>query len=154
MNDMSLYQENRELEKLINLNHDACKFYEIAKDKATNPQVVQTFRNMEGLHNGIIVDIQQRARSNGGDIIIPEKTILGAAHIFWAKLIATIGNDVDEVLVAQLEEAEEHCLFSMEYIIEKGTISPSTQTMLHNEMIGLRKGYSYMKALKECMMPA
>lgn len=144
---------NKELQKLANINEDACEFYEEAQDKAEDPQIKATFQNLESLHKAVVVNLQQHIRENGGEPDTDE-TMVGEAREFWGKLMASMSNDVDETLVKHLEETEDRCLHKIEDIMENDEISIATKTVLQNERAALQKSHDYMKALKEIMKAA
>ncbi len=146
-------KENKELSKLININQDACEFYGSAQKKAKDPQLKMTFGNLENLHKGVIISLQNQVRNNG-DKAKADETFTGQAQQLWGELMAKISNDVDESLVTHLEEAEDRCLHSMEDALESDDISPSTKTVLRKELNTLQKSHDYMKALKETLKAA
>lgn len=149
----SIKDENNELHKLVNINKDACSFYESASKEAQNAEIKQNFRKLEELHQDVMVNIQSRIRSNGGQAQADE-TIIGKTYQFWAELMAKVSNDVDETLVKHLEEAEDRCLHSMQDAINDDDIRPETKLALQNELQTLRKTHDYMKALKDAMKAA
>ena len=146
-------QENKELCKIININEDACEFYESAQEKVENPQLKTTLSNLENLHKDVIVNLQNHVRANGGNPDADE-TLAGQTRQFWGELMAKISNDVDETLVKHLEEAEDRCLHSIQEAVESDDMSISTKSILRNEMSALQKSHDYMKALKESMKAA
>jgi uncharacterized protein (TIGR02284 family) len=146
-------QENKELGKLININEDACEFYESASEKAENPQMKKTFANLEELHKGVVIDLKNRVRANGGDPEA-EETFTGKAQKFWGELMANISNDVDETLVKHLEEAEDRCLHSMQDAIQDNEIGTTTKAVLQSQFQTLQQSHDHMKALKENMKEA
>lgn len=146
-------KENQELEKLININEDACEFYESAQEQVEDPQLKVTFSNLENLHKDVIHNLQSRVRANGGDPEA-EETFSGQVHQFWGEMMAKISNDVDETFVKHLEEAEDRCLHSIQDAIRSDHISVATKTALQSEASALRKSHDYMKALKETMRAA
>lgn len=145
--------ENKELAKLININEDASEFYESAQEKVENPQLKSTFKNLEDLHKGVITNLQQQVRANGGD---PEadETFTGQAAQLFGNLAAMVSNDTDETLVKHLEEAEDRCLHSMQDAIDSDDVTTTTKTWLMGELSSLRKSHGYMKSLKDCMKAA
>lgn len=145
--------ENNELHKLVNINKDACAFYESATKEAQSAEIKQTFRKLDELHQDVIANIQSRIRANGGKADADE-TFVGKTTQFWGELMAKVSNDVDETLVKHLEEAEDRCLHSMQDAIKDDDIRPETKTALQNELQTLRKTHDYMKALKEAMKAA
>lgn len=147
------HKENKQLCTLININEDACEFYQSAQRKAENSQLKSTFKNLENLHKGVIFNLQNQVRINGGDPEA-ESTIVGQTQKFWGALMSNISNDVDETLVKHLEEAEDRCLHSIEDAIQSDDVGASTKTRLRNELKALQKSHDYMKALKECMKAA
>ncbi len=146
-------KENEELCKLININEDACEFYESAQEQAENPQIKTVFGNLENLHKNVIISLQQKVRSNGGD---PEadETFAGKTAQFFGKIAAKISNDVDETLVKHLEEAEDRCLHSIQDAMKSSDVTPSTRALLQDEYASLRKSHDYMKSLKDQMKAA
>ncbi len=150
---MSLQKENKELHKLISINKDACDFYNSACEQVEDPQLKNTFRNLESVHNGVVIDLQQCIRQNEGNPEA-EETLVGQAALFWGQLMARISNDVDETLVTHLEEAEDRCLHSVEDALRDGNIRPETKTVLQNELQALQKNHDYMKTLKDFMKAA
>lgn len=145
---MSLEKENKELRKLVNINKDACSFYNTACSEAESPLLKQTFRDLESLHNDVVINIQRHIYRNGGD---PEakETLAGQASRFWTEMVAKIGNDVDETLVKHLEEAEDRCLHSLEKALQDNDIRPATKTLLQDELDALQKSHDHMKSLKD-----
>lgn len=146
-------KENKELCKLIDINTDACDFYESAQEKAENPKMRTVFGNLENLHKNVIISLQQKVRSNGGD---PEadETFTGKAALFFGNLATKISNDVDETLVKHLEEAEDRCLHSIEDAMKNKDITASTKALLQDELVSLRRSHDYMKSLKDQMKAA
>lgn len=144
---------NKELKKLANINEDACEFYEEAREKAENPQLKKTFRNLESLHKAVVINLQDHIRKNGGN---PEtkETMVGEAKEFWGTLMASISNDVDQTLVTHLEEAEDRCLNKIKDIMKNKDIPASTKAFLQSEYQALQKSHDYVKALKDCMKAA
>ena len=150
---MSFEQENKELCKLVNINEDACTFYHSAREEVESPRLKETMRNLEDLHKGVVINLQNYIRQNGGT---PEakETLTGQAAQFWGGLMANISNDVDETLVTHLEEAEDRCLHSIQDAMEEDDVTPATKAMLHNEMDALQKSHDYVKDLKDSMKAA
>lgn len=146
-------KENKELCKIININEDACEFYETAQEKAESVAMKQTFGNLENLHKSVIVTLQNCVAQNGGDPEA-EETMAGKARMFWTNLMSEISNDVDETLVRNLEEAEDRCLHSMEDALEDDKIRPQVKEVLRTELSKLQKSHDYMKDLKESMKAA
>ncbi len=146
-------QENKELCKLININEDAGEFYESAQEKAENISLRNTFSDLENLHRGVVITLQNCVRRNGGDPAAGE-TFIGQAQQFWTNLMGEISNDIDETLVKNLEEAEDRCLHSIQDAIEKDTISPEVKDVLYAELSKLQKSHDYMRNMKEAMKAA
>lgn len=145
--------ENKELGKLININKDAVEFYKSAQEKSENTSFRRTFQDLESLHSSVIMNLQSRIRSNGGN---PEadETLKGQAAKFWGEMMANMSNDVDETLVKHLEEAEDRCLHSIEDAIQHDEVSPATKAALQKEKVALQKSHDYMKALKDSLKHA
>jgi len=149
---MSLDIKN-ELSKLIDINEDACEFYESAQEKTDNPQFKSTFRELEQLHKNVIGNMQQHIIDSEGPIE-PDQTFTGQTQKFWGELMSSISNDVNETLVTHLEEAEDRCLHSIQDAIEKDDMPTDTVVMLQKEMITLKKTHDYMKDLKDTLKAA
>ncbi len=146
-------EENKELCKLININKDACSFYEDAQDEVESPRLKQTFGDLRSLHDGVIRTLQSQVRANGGDPEA-EETFVGKTSQFWSDLVVSVSNDVDETLVRHLEEAEDRCLHSMQDAVDSDDVLPGTKSLLIGELSALRKSHDYMKALKESLKAA
>ena len=146
-------QEHKELSKLININKDACTFYEAATEHAKDTHFKRTFEDLRSLHSDVIKTLQDHVRAHG-DIPEVKETISGKAQQFWGEVMVSVSNDVDETLVHHLEEAEDRCLSSMQEILERPDITPSTQRVLKSEYSALEKSHDYMKALKDTMNAA
>jgi uncharacterized protein (TIGR02284 family) len=143
-------KEYKELSMLININKDACTFYEAATEHAKDAHFKRTFNDLRSLHMHVIETLQGHMRANGDTPEIKE-TISGKAQKFWSHVMLSVSNDVDETLVHHLEEAEDRCLNSMQETLERPDISPSTQRVLKREYSALEKSHDYMKALKDTM---
>lgn len=148
MNSPNVKQEHDELCKIININEDACEFYNSAAKKAGRLKVKQTFQDLESLHKNIIVNLQHYLRKNGFEANAQE-TMVGQAQKFWAGLMTSISNDVDETLIAHLENAEDRCLHSMQDAIKGDNLLPQTKQALQSELVMLERSHDYMKKLKE-----
>lgn len=149
----TIKDENHELQKLANLNKDACEFYKNAANEVKSAEIKNTFSRLEDLHQQVMTNLQNQIRVNGGDANVSE-TMTGKAAQFWTELMTKVSNDVDETLVSHLEEAEDRCLHSMEDAMKDDDIRPATKAALQSEMQTLRKTHDYMKALKEAMKAA
>lgn len=145
--------ENQELHKLVSINKDACEFYDSAAEEAESPEIKQTFRKLEDLHQGVITNLVGQIRANGGKPDVDE-TFAGKTSQFWGELMAKVSNDVDETLVKHLEEAEDRCLHSMQDAMKDEDIRPETKATLQKELQTLQKTHDYMKALKDAMKAA
>ncbi len=145
--------ENKEISKLININEDACEFYESAVGRAENPTIKKTFRDLEKLHRGVISTLESHVHANGGQAD-PAQTLTGQVQKFWGELIASISNDVDETLVSHLEEAEDRCLHTMQNVLKNEKISPSGRLLLQNQLQSLQQSHDYMKTLKDALKAA
>ncbi|MCC6598863.1 MAG: PA2169 family four-helix-bundle protein [Alphaproteobacteria bacterium] len=153
MTQPSVEQENKEFGKLININKDACEFYESACEKAESAQLKKTFRDLEDLHKKVAADLQRHVRAHGGDSKADE-TFVGQTQKFWGGLMASISNDVDETLVSHLEEAEDRCLKSMKDAINDDRVTPGAKTLLMQELALLQNSHDHMKSLKNYMKAA
>lgn len=145
--------ENKEICKLIDINKDAAGFYEDAQGKAESTYIKETFKNLEALHNDVIVNLSGYVTANGGEVDADE-TMVGGARQFFGELVAKVSNKPDEALVAHLEEAEDRCLHSISDAIEDDDMSPSGKALLQKELSTLQKTHDYMKALKDSMKEA
>ncbi|MCD8497033.1 MAG: PA2169 family four-helix-bundle protein [Alphaproteobacteria bacterium] len=121
--------------------------------KADDPQIRKTFQNLEKLHRGVIVNLQQHVRANGGDAKARE-TMTGQAAQFWGSLMTSISNDVDETLVNNLEEAEDRCLHSIEDALKEPDFRSATKDILIHEKSTLQRSHDYMKTLKDTLRAA
>lgn len=150
---MTFKDENKELGKLVNINQDACEFYDNAATKVESPEIKQTFQKLKALHAEIVGNLQGYIRQNGGQAEAHE-TVVGKSAQFFAELMTKISNDVDETLVSHLEEAEDRCLHSIQDAMKDNDLSPETKNALQNEMTTLHRTHDYMKALKDALKAA
>lgn len=143
----------KEITKLINLNKDACEFYEEAREKTDTANIKQTFSDLEALHRNVMVNLQQQVRIMGGD---PEadETFGGEMAQLWANISATVSNDTDTTWVSHLEEAEDRCLNQIQDIMKDKDINAEVKAALTKEAETLRKSHDFMKDLKDCMKKA
>tara|TARA_A200000113_G_C8725711_1_gene309882 strand:- start:4 stop:465 length:462 start_codon:yes stop_codon:yes gene_type:complete len=146
-------QENKELSKLININEDATEFYRSAQEKAESPSLKSTFKDLESLHKGVILNLQNIVRANGGETKADE-TMVGNTRQFFGELIAKVSNKPDAAIVTHLEEAEDRCLHSMQSALESSDVSTATKQVLLQEAGTLQKSHDYMKAMKEYLKQA
>ena len=58
-------KENKILGHLIDINKDACSFYESALEKIESPHLQRSFSDLERLHEGVVIDLSRRLRENG-----------------------------------------------------------------------------------------
>jgi len=151
---MTNEKENKILSHLIDINKDACSFYESALEKVENPSHQRSFSDLERLHSGVVIDLSRRLRENGADNESSDGTMMGKAAEFFAEIAAKVSNDVDETLISRLEEAEDRCLHSMRDALDEGGIRPDTKAFLIEELSTLQKSHDFMKALKESVKAA
>lgn len=149
---MSFEKESKIINHLIEINYDACKFYQDAAAQAENPKFVQTFGNLEHLHRNVVEELSRLMAEQGIHTDI-EGSLKGAGARLFGELAAKISNDTDETLVSHLEEAEDRCLHSMEDAVKKD-IRPDVKATLLSELSTLRKTHDYMKSLKDSMKAA
>ena len=148
-----LIEENKELQKLANINKDACEFYSEAQKEVESVQLKQTFFDLEKLHQDIYENIQGKILANGGTAAA-EETIVGKAQGTFGILMSKVSSSPDETLVSHLEEAEDRCLHSMQDAVANDTFLPETKNFLKSELLALRKSHDYMKAMKETVKNA
>ena len=148
-----LPHEAKEISNIININEDAVEFYNSAQEKAEDPHLKSTFANLESLHNSVVINLTSHLRAEGHEAE-PKETFTGQAYQFWASLVASISNDIDETLVTQLEEAEDRCLHSIQDAFTSDNITPVSKSALQTEFVALKKSHDYMKALKDAMKAA
>lgn len=146
-------KENKVLGHLIDINKDACAFYESALEKVENTRFQRNFSDLERLHEGVVIDLSRRLRENGASTD-QDGTLVGKAERIFGELAATISNDVDESLIKSLEEAEDRCLHSMRDALDEGGIRPDTKAFLIEELSTLQKSHDFMKALKDMVKAA
>lgn len=141
-------QENNEVCKIIDINKDASNFYNAAKTEAKDNTVKDIFEKFERLHDGVVINLQNYVRQNGGDPEA-ESTITGKVGQFWGEMKAKISNDVDESLISSLEEAEDRCINSIDDAINNEELSAAARIALKKEQETLHKSHDYMKIMKE-----
>lgn len=141
-------KENKQLNTLININKDAYTFYNTAQKKVENPELRNTFSQLETLHRNVASHVQERIIGNGGKVEASE-TVMGQINQFWGELVANISNDVDETFISSLEEAEDRCLEAIEETLKSEDVSAQTKTVLRKELKTLEASHNYMKSLKE-----
>lgn len=146
-------KECKELCKLIDINEDACEFYESAQTKTTNSTLKTTFKELESLHSGVVANIQRLVREKGDDAEADE-TLRGQMNQFWGELMTKISDNPDDMLVYQLEEAEDRCVKSMREALDSDDLSTQTKAFLQNEMTTLNKSHDYMRSLKNSLKTA
>ena len=139
---------NKEICKIININEDAREFYQEAQEKAENTTVKGIFKDFENLHQGVIINLQNHVRQNGGD---PEadETFVGEVAEMWGKLRATLSPNTDESLIASLEEAEDRCIHSIKEAIANDDLPAEARSVLKREEATLQKSHDYMKIMKD-----
>lgn len=145
---MSAQKENKELCNLININKDAYTFYNSAQKKVKNPNLKNTFLQLEAIHRNVASHVRNQVISNGGN---PEasETMFGQVNQFWGNLMASISSDVDETFIKSLEQAEDRCLTAIRDILSSDEVSPETKEALRKELRTLENTHGYMKSLKE-----
>jgi len=143
-------KENRILNHLIDINHDASNFYKGALERVHNPRLERSFIDLEKLHSSVAADLARQVRANGGK---PDHdgTIAGKTAQLFGELLAKVSNDADETLVSRLEEAEDRCLHSMREALDDKSIHAETRALLVSELGTLQRSHDYMKALKDSM---
>lgn len=138
----------KEVCKIISLNKDASDFYHDAHQKAKSPTVQKIFKDYEDLHQGVIVNLQNYVRQNGGDPEA-ENTLSGNVNEMWGNLKASMTSNVDKSLIESLEEAEDRCIHSIDEAIANDDLSPAARTALKKEQKMLHKSHDYMKIMKD-----
>jgi len=154
MTELKNDKENKILGHLIDINKDACSFYESALEKVENPRYQRSFSDLERLHEGVVIDLSRRLRENGAEMQDNDGTMMGKAAQFFGEIASKVSNDVDETLISRLEEAEDRCLHSMRDALDEGGIRPDTKAFLIEELSTLQKSHDFMKALKESVKAA
>jgi uncharacterized protein (TIGR02284 family) len=145
---MSRETTEKALEHLININKDACKFYDHAADQAESYQLQVTFRDLSSLHREVAADLEEHLPGKNTDL---EGTVIGSAACMFSDLIAKFSKDSDETFVVHLEEAEDRCLHSLQDAITKKDLPKDIQALLTDELSTLQKTHDYMKSLKDYM---
>ncbi|MGN7438380.1 MAG: PA2169 family four-helix-bundle protein [Alcanivorax sp.] len=148
-----LMQENKELQKLANINKDASEFYHEAHDEVESNALKKTFLDLEQLHRDVYQTIHGKILANGGTSEA-EETVVGKAQETFGILMSKISSNPDKTLVTHLEEAEDRCLHSMEDAVANDVFLPETKTMLAGELNALKKSHDYMKAIKDSIKDA
>lgn len=140
--------DNKEICKVININEDAREFYHEAHQKAEDPKVQEIFRKYEDLHSGVVINLQNHVRQNGGN---PEAegTVMGEMQEIWGKARAALSPNVDESLITSLEEAEDRCIHSIKDAIANDSLSSGARVALKKEQDTLQKSHDYMKLMKD-----
>lgn len=140
-------EDSKKFQELININEDACEFYESAAELAEHDPIKSTFSNLEGVHKGIVINLQNYIRATDN---VPEakETFAGQAAQIWGELMAHMSSDVDDTLVKHLEEAEDRCLHSMQDALDSDDLSDSARFFLKSEIDSLYKSHDLMRALK------
>ena len=141
-------KDTKEVCKIININEDACDFYETAQEATKNPDMKKIFQNFENLHKGVIINLQNYVRQQGSDPEA-ENTMAGQMQEMWGKMKASLSNDVDESLIVSLEEAEDRCIHSIDDAVKNTDLSPAARTALKKEQSALHKSHDYMKIMKD-----
>ena len=150
---MSLRKENNILGHLVDINKDACEFYEEAREEVHSDKLKQTFADLEALHRDVMTDIQSILIRNGGDAEADE-TLRGQVAQMWGELKAKVSNDFDKTIVSELEEAEDRCLHSIQDAINDTELSEPTRLRLEKDLTSLKRSHDYMKSLKDIMKSA
>ncbi len=141
--------ESKELSKLININEDACEFYDTACQKVQSRNLKSTFLNLKAVHKGIVVNLQTylNSRPHSGNPSATQ-TMIGQAKQLWGEVSATIGQDTDEIFVSHLEEAEDRCLNTMADAIDNEGISPDVRRFLGQELGTLKEAHDFVHLLR------
>ncbi len=139
---------NKEICKIININEDACNFYKAAQMETKDLTVMDIFKKYEETHGEVVTELQSYVRQNGGE---PEAdpTIAGMVQQVWGEVKAKISNDVDESLIASLEEAEDRCIHSIKDAIKDDNIPAEARVVLKKQEATLQKAHDYMKIMKD-----
>lgn len=147
--------ESKELSKLIDVNEDACEFYDTACGKVSDRHLKSTFLNLKAVHKGIVVNLQTylNSRPNTGDTAA-NQTMIGQAKQLWGEIAARIGSHTDEIFVTHLEEAEDRCLHTMEDALESEDMNPDVKRFLGQELATLKEAHDYVKLLKQHIQAA
>lgn len=143
-------KENKILETLADINQDACEFYKHAQDKVQSVKLERSFADLERLHSGVVNDLEEKIRANGGE---PDRdgTLAGKTARVFSDILVAVSNDIDETLVDHLEEAEDRCLHSMREALDEKDMQGNTRALLVNELGALQRSHDYMKSLKDSM---
>lgn len=150
---MTAQPEIHALKELVDINLNACQFYETARAYVENPQLGKTFANLEALHNNVVSTLQNQIRKKGGtDATVAAAPLNDCVTEFWGGMSANGSENIDFHVICHLEEAEESCLMLMEDALDNDDISTPTKEVLSDNLLSLQKSHAYMKALKEMVM--
>lgn len=145
---MSIQQECNQITDLININKDACSFYETAQEKVTGTELSKIFNDFEKIHRSIANNLTHYLSTKGHQVD-PEKTTTGKMAELWANIATKFSSDIDHTLINHLEEAEDRCLHQIEDMMKNDDISSVTKAALVKEASALKQTHDYMKRLKD-----
>jgi len=142
--------ELKEVNKLIDINKDACQFYNEAKDKVSTPNLTSKFADLCQLHKGIVSTLQSELITRGAtqEDVEASETVVGKANKVFGEIMAKMSSEPEAKLISRLEEAEDRCLHSMEDAIKSNDVTTELKTVLKQQLEELRKSHDHMKSLK------
>lgn len=140
--------DNKEICKVININKDACEFYQEAQNTVKNLDTREIFKNYEELHRDVMTDLQSYVRKNANEAEA-DTTLMGEIQELWGKARASMTSNVDESLITSLEEAEDRCIHSLKDAISNDNLSAEARIVLKKQEEKLQKSHDYMKMMKD-----
>ncbi|MGH8212548.1 MAG: PA2169 family four-helix-bundle protein [Rhodanobacteraceae bacterium] len=135
------------LQEIAQICCDGNAFYAAAAEKMRDSGLRQAVQEVGRIRGALCRDIHVRLRENGEQ---PggTGTFYGTLHKLYADLRARFAEDGDRVYVAELEEAEDRLLHSLEEAIL--TVEPAeARAVLRQYMPAARAAHERMRALKQ-----
>lgn len=137
------------LQEIAQICCDGNAFYGDVAEKIHDPGLCEAVREVGRIRGALCRDIHVRLRESGEDTG-GTGTFYGVLHKLYADLRARFAEDGDRIYVAELEEAEDRLLHSLEEAIL--TVEPAeARAVLRQYMPAARAAHERMRALKQAL---
>jgi uncharacterized protein (TIGR02284 family) len=135
------------LQEVAEICCDGNAFYGAAAEKMQDPGLRRAVQEVGRIRGALCHDIHVRLREKGWQLG-GTGTFYGTLHRLYADLRAHFAEDGDRIYVAELEEAEDRLLHSLEEAIL--TVEPAeARAVLRQYMPAARAAHERMRALKQ-----
>ncbi|MGB3468629.1 MAG: PA2169 family four-helix-bundle protein [Cyclobacteriaceae bacterium] len=142
---------NNNIKDVIERNIDACKGYEKAAEKVSNPQLSNAFREQAKQRKDFALSLEAQANVLGSEARerVENGTFEGNLHRTWMDVKTAFSSDKDEAVLEECIRGEKEALNEYNELLNESTLTGQSYDLINSQRQTVQSCVNELERMEE-----